>query len=375
MARKFLLGIAILVGLFLVGAVLFRVFQDELMAAFLVPKGEFDITTAPPTPDYTDWSSWAAGEPGIETPAGLRPDGIEYASRDDVAIFYLHPTTYWSNKAWNGPLDDTGHLDLLNVRFLPSQASIFDPFGVLYAPYYRQVALGAFIAEDENMRGALALAYEDVLAAFDQFLALREERPILLVGHSQGAYHLLSVLHDRIAALELENELVAAYLIGWPLSVSGDLPQGLAPCAAPEQTNCVISWQTFGPDGDTAAVMQAYNSEPALNGSDKPGDILCVNPISFRQSLEPASAAENIGGVPMPSKAGEPLGAPMPGATGARCAEDGFLYMDRTPDRQFQQLILPGDNYHSQDLPLFYRNIQANLERRITAYFDAAGAR
>ncbi len=84
------------------------------------------------------------------------------------------------------------------------------------------------------------LAYRDVLAAFDVFLAAQPAAtPIILAGHSQGALHLSRLLIERRAALK--GRLVAAYVVGWPLSVSADLPAtGLPPCNPPDHAVWIL---------------------------------------------------------------------------------------------------------------------------------------
>uniref|UniRef100_UPI0013D36B38 DUF3089 domain-containing protein n=3 Tax=Pseudomonadota TaxID=1224 RepID=UPI0013D36B38 len=66
---------------------------------------------------------------------------------------------------------------------------------------------------------ALDFAYRDVLAAFDRFLEEAGNRPIILAGHSQGALHLSRLLVDRVAGKPLAKRIVAAYVVGWPVSI------------------------------------------------------------------------------------------------------------------------------------------------------------
>ena len=58
--------------------------------------------------------------------------------------------------------------------------------------------------------GALDQAYEDVLAAFDYFLAnFNDGRPIIIASHSQGTVHGARLLADRFDNNpNLRNQLV-----------------------------------------------------------------------------------------------------------------------------------------------------------------------
>ena len=98
---------------------------------------------------------------------------------------------------------------------------------------------------------------------------------VAVMGHSAGAYQAVMLALDA-------KRLVAAYLIGWPVSVEHDLPViGFPPCLAPGQTGCLISWSSFAEPADPAAVLKAYGSTPALDG-DRPGTspMLCTNPLT-----------------------------------------------------------------------------------------------
>ena len=76
----------------------------------------------------------------------------------------------------------------------------------------------------------------DVAAAFDRFLAEAGDRPIILAGHSQGALHLERLLREKVAGKPIAKRIVAAYVVGWPISTTADLPAlGLPACASPDQ--------------------------------------------------------------------------------------------------------------------------------------------
>lgn len=373
MARKFLLAIAGLVGLAVLGAIVFAVFPDPILKAFLVPDEPFTQETIPPEPNYQTAAGWAVGLSSAATPADMRPKGIAYEAPGDIAIFYVHPTSYWTKDNWNGPIDEDSHLRRLNELYLSGQASAFAPYGALYAPYYRQATLGAFLARDDNMAKALQVAYGDVARAFDAFLErIGPDTPFILAGHSQGSLHLLTLLHTHVQPRGLTPRMIAAYLVGWPISIEADLPATVPPCDTPEQSGCVLSWQTFGPEGDPSEVLTLYRSSPSFSGEDKAGtQMLCVNPLSFARNQMPAPAAQNIGGVAAAGSA-TALSSPQAGLVGARCDENGILFIDRKPGGTFDNLVLPGENYHPQDIQLFYRNLQRNIEARIQAFTAAA---
>ena len=113
-----------------------------------------------------------------------------------------------------------------------SQASAFNSVGAVWAPKYRQATFGAFLTDEDNAGRALDFAYRDVLAAYEAFLRQAPpDRPIILAAHSQGSLHLMRLLRERIAGAPEAGRIAAAYLIGWPVSETADLPPFPSPPA------------------------------------------------------------------------------------------------------------------------------------------------
>ena len=224
-ARQFLIAVFILT--LLVVAAGFAVYQwgGNILLKQATPKGHFQAAAAGGAPDYSQPSSWLSRPGMTNDPSRWTPEGAgEFdAAIAQTATFYIHPTTYLRTDRWNAPLDPDAETAARTRLFVQSQASAFNFSSEIWAPKYRQAAYGSFLLKDEDARKALDLAYSDVRAAFDAFLAAQpKDRPIILAGHSQGALHLLRLLQDRHE--ELKGRLVAAYVIGWPISTTADLP-------------------------------------------------------------------------------------------------------------------------------------------------------
>jgi len=373
MARIFLYTIAAIVALVIVAAIGLAVFWEDAERAALSqlkPEKPYAETPRPPAPDYADPASWAL-RPGGETPQPPIPEGVETPEPPAVDVFYLHPTTYLETAYWNAPIDAQAGDDLL-ARALESQAGAFAAAGRVYAPRYRQAAFGAFLVEGEGRQQALATAYGDLAAAFQHYIAQHNAgRPFLLVGHSQGALHGLRLLQEEIAGTALADRLVAAYLPGWPVARKADLAalEGIGPCRAPEETGCVVSWQTFSEGGDPGPVMEVAARLPGLTGrSKRQGDIVCVNPISWRMDAQTAPKSAHDGAVAPSLDPSAGLAAPLSGLVSARCGADGFVYVSPAPEGPFTTFLLPGGNYHVYDIHLFYMDIRANARARAEAF-------
>ncbi|QIK79561.1 DUF3089 domain-containing protein [Sphingomonas piscis] len=362
-ARRFLLIIFILT-LLVVGAgfALFRYGQSVLIAQ-ATPSGRF-VAPKESGPDYRQAASWLARPGNSQNPADWLPDGVQRpAKAGNAAIFYIHPTTYLRGDRWTGPVDD-GESGRWTNLFVQSQASAFTGAGEVWAPKYRQAAFGAFLLDSEDARGALTLAYSDVLRAFDLFVASAGNRPIILAGHSQGALHLTRLLKDRVAGKPLARRIVAAYLVGWPVSTTADLPaMGLPACRSVAETGCILSWLSFGDPANPDFFGKWEGSAGFTGGARRRGEALCVNPLTGAADGQ-APAQANLGTL-VPTS-GYKSATLEPGRVSARCA-DGVLLIDGNIP-SFVPPPLPGNNFHVYDYALFWGSIRADAERRATAF-------
>jgi hypothetical protein len=364
-ARRFLIAIFILTLLAVAGAFAIFQFGDRVLIQRAVPKGHFVAATAGRGPDYSSPANWVARLGAADDPSAWLPDGVQRGSVGNAAIFYIHPTTYLYTDRWNAPLQPGGDTEFRTRLFTQSQASAFNGAGQIWAPRYRQAAFGAFLLNSGDAKKALDLAYGDVLAAFDAFVREAGDRPIILAGHSQGALHLERLLRERIAGKAIARRIVAAYVVGWPISRTADLPAlGLPACSAPRQSGCILSWLTFGDPANPDLVLNSYQGSAGLaGGKRKREDLLCVNPLTGTpDSAAPPSA--NPGTlVPTQDLKSATL---QPGLVGARC-DNGLLIVsgDIPPLGPF---VLPGNNYHVYDYALFWGAIRQDAQRRLAAW-------
>ncbi len=384
LARIFLYFCAIVIALAIGVAVAWRLNPDWFMRMALVPTEEFTPPPAAPPLTWADNKMWIArpGKVG-DNPALWMPrlaDVVEGESptrfadgeaRGNAAVFYVHPTSLTSRAHWNAAFDDA-EANWRAAIFARGQASAFSGVGDIWAPHYRQAALGAFLTRDTaTANRALTAAYADIVVAWRQFLAdIGPDRPIILAGHSQGALHLTRLLRLEIAGKPVADRIAAAYIIGWPVSVDHDLPlMGLPACAKAEDSHCILAWQSFAEPADYHQVTDVYDATTGFDGAPRTGSrMLCVNPISgILDGTAPQSA--NLGTIKQDTDLRD--GQLYPGATGARCDDlaaggRGFLLIGAPPD--LGGYVLPGNNYHVYDYSLFWRNIRDDARRRLAAF-------
>lgn len=412
LARKFLYFIVFLVVLVVVAGFALSIWSREATEIALVPRGEFVEQDALARNAYEDPDMWYS-RPGIGTddPSRYQPAIAEDEDADDAspapspenpateaslpegsadltpqttrraeivpagdipdfAVFFVHPTSYIpvnfrDEVNWNAALGDE-QAELRARLFLRGLASAFNRADEIWAPKYRQASVGAFLTDGDDAQKAIDAAYRDVEQAFAYFIeSVDEERPIVLAGHSRGSLHILRLLQDRVAGTPLADRIAAVYPIGWPISVEHDLPALPFPvCGSVNQSACISTWSSFADDNDPSFVMERYSMTPGFDGQPRgDGPIVCVNPITgSANGSAPASA--NLGTfIPEEDFSSASL---VPGGVPARCDENGLLLIGDPPE--IGNAVLPGNNYHVYDIPLFWRNLQRNVVSRVRAW-------
>ncbi|HEX4762249.1 MAG TPA: DUF3089 domain-containing protein [Sphingomicrobium sp.] len=363
-ARRFLFVIFVLTLLAVAAAFAMFEWGGNVLLQQATPRGHFEAAEAGSSPDYANFDSWIA-RPGIaDDPSNWLPEGVARAGAEDAATFYVHPTTYLERDRWNAPLHPARQVEARTRLFVQSQASAFNGNTQIWAPRYRQAAYGAFLLKTADAQKALDLAYSDVSAAFDEFVEqVPKDRPIILAGHSQGALHVARLLLDKKP--RIRGRLIAAYVVGWPISDSADLPpMGLRACSHPEETGCLLSWLTFAEPANPDLILDSWSGTRGRTGVRRNRrDILCVNPLTGTRGGHARPAANPGTLLPAADLGSATL---VPRRVGARCT-NGFLYLVGEVPR-LGPFVLPGNNYHVYDYALFWGAIRRDTERRLGAW-------
>ena len=398
--RKFLYFIVAMV--IVAGAVLLalRLYGDELTTIALVPSSEFVEQDPLAGNAYSDPDMWisrpgmgalndparwqpaeresgfvaaAAAQDPAEAEAGGEPvEGLaaaaDAADEPDFAVFFVHPTSFLDRSQWNAPLDHAESQNRARI-FVRGLASAFNRASEIWVPRYRQATFGAYLTDAPAAGRAIDAAYRDISQAFDFFLeSVDADMPIVLAGHSQGAHHITRLLAERIAGTPLEDRVAMVYPIGWPISIEHDLPAlGLPACATRAQGGCIVTWSSFAEPAEPGQVLERYAVSPGLDGLERADTpILCTNPLTGTIGGQ-APASANLG--TLVPDAGLTTGELVPGAVGARCDERGLLLIGDPPD--LGPYVLPGNNYHVYDIPLFWRNLQQDVVRRVRGWMES----
>jgi hypothetical protein len=368
MKRFFLYGLA---GLVILGGLAFG-FRRTLFVYAITPGFAFADSQTPAPPNYDLLDHWAALPDRADSADSVPVDSgaVDAQPVAEVDVFFIHPTTYYSGKGWNAAITDADINRRTQRGALRHQASAFNGCCRIYAPRYRQATLAAFLDVDGNGVPALELAYADILAAFDQYIThYNQGRPFILAGHSQGARHGIRLLAERIEGTPIAAQLVAAYLVGYPIKLTpANRPFiHLQMCHTAVDTGCVINWNTFLDGGDTGNFRTPDALSLGLPEVQRTatGARVCINPLDWSSQGKVAASAHS-GALAFSRDENTPLGPLRKNLISARC-DDGYLYIS-DPGEGFQKLVFPGGNYHNYDYNLFYMNLRDNAIARSRAF-------
>src|SRR5215207_8674870 len=271
------------------------------------------------------------------TPDGqlLGGDDPTPARRRRVDCFYVYPTV-----SAQPTRTATRRIDPEIRSIVRWQAARYGRTCRLFAPVYRQVTLAGVTTAKP---GQWERAYRDVRAAWRTYLARHNHgRGVVLIGHSQGTFHLADLLAREIEGRpRVRRRLVSAILLGGNVSVARDRDTGgsfrrVRACRSETQIGCVVAFSAFGGPVPPDAVF----------GRTDPGrEVLCTNPVALgggggaldpvfpHEPFAPGTAiAALIEAVGFPVPASSATWLAFPGAFTGRCvAEGGASVLRITP--------------------------------------------
>jgi len=302
------------------------------------PKKNFKFYVQTIAPDYKDQNCWAA-LPDKKDWADTVPlnSGMKNNQNNAYAdVFFIHPTTYISNKSWNADIYDTTLNSKTDKTCIVYEATVFNESCRIYAPRYRQATLYSFI-DTVNGQEAIDFAYLDVKTAFQYYLDhYNNGRPLIIASHSQGTYHAIRLIKDFFENDSvLRKKLIAAYLIGGDIKINEfkNIPLG----DSANQTGCFIAWES---------VKWGY-----LNHKRDHPKCSCTNPLTWEKNSLYADKEKNYGSVPVSFDRVDT------GFFDASCV-NGKLWIHKVNLKGYPILF---NTYHLVDYGLFYVNIRENV--------------
>ena len=231
---------------------------------------------------------------------------------------------------------------------------------------------------------AEGVAYASLLAAWKDYLAHDNGgRPIIFIGHSQGAAMLIRLLSSQFDAnATLRRRLVSAIILGGNVTVpdgrtSGGTFRNIAACTSASQTGCVIAYSSFPSQPPATSLFGIPGQGVSIQSNQtatKGLEVLCVNPAALgggSGALAPyfPDVGPGSGSVTTPW-------VQFPGLYTAACkhtanvtwlqVDDIGTSSDRRP--RVTETAGPDWGYHDEDVNLALGNLLADVAAQESAY-------
>ena len=317
---------------------------------------------------------------GSTTVALASPSGSSTTS-STFDCFYVYPTV-------SKQRSDNANLTVQRpeIAAAVSQASRFSQVCRVWAPMYRQRTVASLAKGLGGDPKADQVAYQSLLSGWKDYLAHDNDgRPIILIGHSQGAAMLIRLLRSQIDPnAHLRTQLVSAIILGGNVQVPTGKTVGgsfrhIPTCTSPRATGCVIAYSTFGttppPTSNFGRPGQGVSlqSDQTTSAGQR---VACVNPVTF--SSAPGPLLPYFPGVtsPVPGVTPSTPWVAFPGLYTARCSSrGGATWLQVTPTG------VPGDprplvaaslgpdwGYHLDDVNRALGNLVVDVANEEAAY-------
>lgn len=316
---------------------------------------DFKLSELPLIPNYSELSFWAAHPEKNDSII----DMFYNTKKEDLKadVFYIYPTLLTDRKddSWNSDTyNESQNKDVINIA-IKYQASAWANAGRVYSPLYRQVHFRSFYEPYTSNGGIQAgeIAYSDIKSAFIFYLKnFNNGRPIILAGHSQGAYLCKRLLKEFFDEKELRNQLIAAYIPGTKVDLNEF--KTIPHLKNPDEVKGYLSWNTF-----RINKKPKKNKHPAHFSWKK--DQFVTNPINWDKSRE-ASSKQHKGLLFFDEKI-------YPNSINIKIY-DGLLWSSVPEGIKGNILLKLIKNYHFGDINLFWKDISENAKTRVDSFYN-----
>jgi hypothetical protein len=330
----------------------------------------------PCTYDSATTTVTAQGTTSVSTPSPA-------PSARKFDCFYVYPTS--STESGNNA----------NLAVQPSeidaavaQASQFSQVCNVWAPMYRQATRAALTDGAVLRPSVIATAYDSVVSAWKDFLAHDDHgKPVVFIGHSQGAAMLIKLLRAQIdPSPALRRQMVSAIILGGNVQVPVGADVGgsfrhIPTCRSAAQTSCVIAYSSFGSQPPANSVFGRPGQGVSLQSGQTAGtgqEVACVNPATLSTQhgeLQPLfpHVTTSVPGVRVTTP-----WVSFPDLYTAQCEQgDGASWLqvtataapgDPRPVVANSPALGPSWGYHLEDVNLALGNLLADVAREEAAF-------
>ena len=200
--------------------------------------------------------------------------------------FYVYPTVS-SQKSANADLT----VQPAEVNAATAEVSRFSSVCRVWAPMYHQRTSTSLLSGLGANPEADTVAYQSLLSGWKDYLAHDNDgRPVIFIGHSQGAAMLIRLLSSQVDPNpKLRARTVVAILAGGNVTVPTGKAVGatfhhMPLCTAASQTGCVIAYSSFPSQPPANSNFGVPGQGVSLQSGQTETDgvqVACVNPASI----------------------------------------------------------------------------------------------
>ena len=218
------------------------------------------------------------------------------ASQPAFDCFYIYPTVTASAATSNTGTAVTLAAEAAAV----AQASRFSQVCNVWAPTYRQRTSASLNKGLGNDPTADRISYDSLLTGWQDYLAHDNDgRPVIFIGHSQGAANLIKLLRSQVDDdAALRSRMVAALILGGNVQVPvgktvGGTFANIPACTATGQTGCVIAYSSFSSTPPADSLFGRPGQGVSLQSDQrtrKGQQVLCTNPAALAPTTSTAGA-------------------------------------------------------------------------------------
>ena len=313
----------------------------------LYQTSNFNLNTAPPTPDYSLSENWAVLPDQIPP---VLEEVIDKGPTKKADVFFVYPTLFTDKKdsSWNADYTKDSIRNEVIEKSAVFQASAWCKAANLYLPFYRQAHYRIFV-EPYASQGQEAglLAYQDIKNAFEYYLKhYNQGKPIIIAAHSQGSLHAKKLVQEFFDDKPLQSKLIAAYLIG--VKIQNSMFKKIKELKTPAATGGFVSWNTYKKNKLPKKYKEWYKGGVA------------TNPITW-DSKKYATEAQHLGVLNSNKKL-------YPNSLSLEVI-DGMVWsiVPKIPKRFLLSFV---KNYHFADINLFWADIEQNAVLRTKKWFE-----
>jgi hypothetical protein len=255
-----------------------------------------------------------------------QPDTPASSSKFDC--FYVYPTAS-AQQTPNSNLK----IRPQEIAAAVSQAAQFSQVCNVWAPMYRQRTAADLLKGLGGDPAADQVAYDSLLSGWKDYLAHDNHgRPIIFIGHSQGAAMLIRLLHNVIdPSPKLRHLMVSAIILGGNVQVRPGKTLGgsfshIPTCTAAAQVGCVIAYSSFSSKPPVDANFGRAGQGVSLQSQQTTShgqQVACVNPVNFSTAAAPLSPIFPTSTSPTPGVNVTTPFVAFPGLYTAQCESRG----------------------------------------------------